>query len=209
MPLMTKMFWSKFREDPNIDAKSEKAYQDEQGFLIPLYLFFFCDFFTWFWCLLVTSDNYEFEGIPFLENKINTAGDWFIFVFVWGYMAGINGLVGHELIHKRSFIPKVSGMLTYTKIFYSHFLYEHTSGHHKNIATPKDPATAKLNEDFYTFAVRSAWGGFSNTWVRENSISKRKNPEISFFRMMYINRINWMVFMHGCIAAVIYYVLGL
>lgn len=123
-------------------------------------------------------------------------------------MGGINGLVGHELIHKRNTFDKVNGMLTYTKMFYSHFLYEHTSGHHKNIATPKDPATAKLNEDFYTFALRSAWGGFFNTWVRENTIARRRDPEIGFIKLMYKNRINWMALMHLVIAFAIYSLLG-
>jgi alkane 1-monooxygenase len=82
-------------------------------------------------------------------------------------MAGINGLVGHELIHKKRFIHKFMGTFTYTKIMYSHFVSEHTSGHHKFVATPEDPATALKGEIFYTFWLRSIRGGFVNSCRRE------------------------------------------
>jgi alkane 1-monooxygenase len=74
-------------------------------------------------------------------------------------MAGVNGLAGHELIHKRETFDKALGMSTFSKIFYSHFLLEHGSGHHRNVATPEDAATARLGENFYSFAIRSAITG--------------------------------------------------
>lgn len=84
-------------------------------------------------------------------------------------MAGVNGLAGHELIHKKENFNKGLGMFTYSKIMYSHFLLEHGSGHHRNVATPEDSATARLGENFYTFMVRSVIGGHVNTWEREVS----------------------------------------
>ena len=90
-----------------------------------------------------------------------------VFIFVWGYMAGLNGLAGHELIHKREPYNKTIGMLTYTKILYSHFFLEHGSGHHRNVATELDPATANQGETFYTFFPRSAFGGLLCTYKRE------------------------------------------
>jgi alkane 1-monooxygenase len=41
---------------------------------------------------------------------------------------------------------------------YSHFYNEHTKGHHKNVATPEDPATARINESIYEFIFRSVVG---------------------------------------------------
>ena len=90
-----------------------------------------------------------------------------LFTFVWGYMAGVTGLAGHELIHKRAPIHKYFGTYTFSKIMYSHFLLEHNSGHHRNIATPEDPATSKQGENFYAFAVRSCVQGHIDTWNRE------------------------------------------
>ena len=90
-------------------------------------------------------------------------------------MAGVNGLAGHELIHKRDPFHKFLGMFTYTKVLYSHFLLEHCNGHHRNIATRDDPATAEHGESLYSFIFRSAIGGHANTYNRE---IERINAEI-------------------------------
>ena len=90
-------------------------------------------------------------------------------MFVWGYTAGVNGLAGHELIHRKSAFDKAMGMSTFSKIWYSHFLLEHSSGHHRSVATLEDPATSRLGENFYTFAFRSSIGGHVNTYQREVS----------------------------------------
>ena len=82
-------------------------------------------------------------------------------------MAGVNGLAGHELIHKRDPLNKSLGMFTFSKILYSHFLLEHSNGHHRHVATVEDPATAIQGESFYYFAIRSAIGGHVNTYKRE------------------------------------------
>merc|ERR1712195_250271 len=95
----------------------------------------------------------------FIDYNTKSWGGWMAFVFVWGYMSGVNGLAGHELIHKRNDFDKLLGMTTFTKILYSHFFLEHSSGHHRNVATPEDGATARYGEDFYSFTIRSALMG--------------------------------------------------
>lgn len=90
-------------------------------------------------------------------------------------MAGVNGLAGHELIHRKEKFDKALGMFTFSKIFYSHFLLEHGSGHHRNVATPEDSATARKGETFLFFAFRSAIGGHVNTWNREENRLKMKH----------------------------------
>lgn len=102
------------------------------------------------------------------EDKLtSTTSGYFLFTFIWGYMAGVNGLAGHELIHKRESYNKGLGMFTFSKILYSHFLLEHSAGHHRNVATPEDSATARKGEWFFTFMLRSTIGGIMNTWRRE------------------------------------------
>lgn len=143
----------------------------------PLYLFVAYDALTWIWCLCVISGVYpSFLPAYLFEDKISgTFGGWVLFTFVWGYMAGVSGLAGHELIHKHEAWHKGLGMFTYTKMLYSHFLLEHGSGHHRNVATPEDSATAKLGESFYAFVFRSVVGGHLNTWHREVSLIKLKH----------------------------------
>jgi hypothetical protein len=147
------------------------VFSKDKRFFGPLYVFVLNDLLTWIWCLCLVSDQNPFANTEYgflFENKHGHSWvNWFVFTFVWGYMGGVNGLAGHELIHKKDPVNKLIGMFTYTKILYSHFLVEHSNGHHRNIATPEDSATARKNENFYAFAVRSAYGGHRNTFVRE------------------------------------------
>ena len=157
--------------ETNLCKASERVFLKDKRFFGPLYVFVLNDCLTWLWCLCLVSDYNPLANTAYsflFENKHgNSLGSWFVFTFVWGYMGGVNGLAGHELIHKKDPFNKILGMFTYSKILYSHFLLEHSNGHHRNIATPEDSATARKDENFYAFAVRSAFGGHRNTYVRE------------------------------------------
>jgi alkane 1-monooxygenase len=130
-----------------LDQKSEQLFKNDKRFMGPLYAFVFNDWATWVWCLYIVSGSQPWflpEDYWLFRSYIpQTVGGWTLFTFVWGYMAGVNGLAGHELIHKREVGHKILGTYTYSKILYSHFFYEHNSGHHRNVATPDDPATAR------------------------------------------------------------------
>ena len=190
----------------------------DKRFFGPLYVFLLNDALTWFWALCLVSDRNPFAGTDFgylFENKHgNNWGHWFVFTFVWGYMGGVNGLAGHELIHKKDPINKMLGMFTYSKILYSHFLLEHSNGHHKNVATPEDGASARKNENFYFFALRSAYYGQSNTYKREvariktdcNEFEDGKQPGV--FALLFKNRCHWFFVLHTSILAAIYILLG-
>ena len=100
---------------------------------------------------------------------------YFVFTLHWGYFAGLSGIVGHELLHKRETINKLLGNWSYTKFMYSHFLDEHINGHHRHIATLEDPATARRDETIYMFIPRSVIGGMLSTWNRESRRIERRN----------------------------------
>jgi alkane 1-monooxygenase len=61
---------------------------------------------------------------------------------------GIGITVAHELGHKKNFIEKTLGKVLLMMVSYMHFYIEHNIGHHVNVCTPKDPATARLGESF-------------------------------------------------------------
>lgn len=134
----------------NVDRKSEKVFKEDQRFMGPLYAFVAIDAATWVWAMCVVSRVYpSFMPEWIFDDKIcKSLGGFALFTFVWGYMGGVNGLAGHELIHRREAHNKALGMFTYTKILYSHFVLEHGSGHHRNVATPDDSATALKGEIF-------------------------------------------------------------
>lgn len=167
---------------------------------------------TWLWSICVISGVYpSFMPASLFEDKVTgTVGGYFMFLFLFGYQGGVCGLAGHELIHKKNGFDKFLGMTTYTKILYSHFLLEHGSGHHKSIATPDDPATARIGESLYTFLVRSAIGSHVNTWERETTNLKIKydTTEVSAFKQLTENRMSWFAALHIVMMVTILNVFG-
>lgn len=75
---------------------------------------------------------------------------------------GIN--VAHELFHKLSRVEQALGKALLVSVFYGHFYVEHTFGHHKHVATPRDPGTARLGESFYRFLPRAFFGSYASAW---------------------------------------------
>merc|ERR1712025_1065124 len=111
---------------------------------------------------------------------------------VFGFLSSINAAVGHELVHKREIHNKIIGMLSYTKFFYSHFVVEHTEGHHKNVGTPNDPATARKNESLYTFLVREVIGTHRHTWNREKKrIQRTHGQDVPFIIVLINNKMTY------------------
>ena len=154
-----KNFWrKKTKAESNLDQLSEQAFAKDKRFFLPLYFFVANDVLNWLWCLFLVSDKNPLSDTPYSFIFENHHGqsflNWLVFTFVWGYMAGLAGLAGHELIHKREVYNKVIGIIPFTKILYSHFFLEHSNGHHRHVATEHDPATAKQGETFYTFFPR-------------------------------------------------------
>jgi alkane 1-monooxygenase len=78
-----------------------------------------------------------------------------------GIGCGILGInVAHELGHRvKKYEQGMAKMLLLTSL-YMHFYIEHNRGHHKNVSTPVDPASARLNEPLYLFWFRSIFGSY-------------------------------------------------
>lgn len=178
----------------------------------PLYIYVIIDSLTWLWCLCVVSGVYpSFLPDVWFKDRISQSwGGWAAFTFVFGYMSGVNGLAGHELIHKRNDLDKFVGMTTYMKICYSHFFLEHSSGHHRHVATPADAATAHLGENFYNFTLRSAFEGNLHTFERESSRLKIKHnlETLPFWTQLTENKMSWFSALHIAIFGTILSVFG-
>lgn len=85
-------------------------------------------------------------------------------LYIVGALTGSNFLIAHELFHKRGTFNRVLGSLTMAKNLYMHFYIEHNYGHHKNVATPLDPATSRLGESLFHFLPRTIIGGYKSAW---------------------------------------------
>lgn len=77
-----------------------------------------------------------------------------------GFSSGTALTVGHELGHKPARLDKFSAILANAISGYGHFCVEHNRGHHTWVATPEDPASARLNESVYALARRELPGAF-------------------------------------------------
>jgi alkane 1-monooxygenase len=108
-------------------------------------------------------------------ESINTLTEWIGFVISSSLVTGGIGItVAHELGHKKSSLERFYSKLLLMTVCYMHFYIEHNRGHHVLVATPEDPATARKNENFYSFWVRSVFGGYAHAWRLENESLKRK-----------------------------------
>ena len=106
-------------------------------------------------------------------------------IFAMGLMCGVIGInVGHELGHRNNRIDKFWGEILLLTSLNTHFLPYHNGGHHLNVATPEDAATARKNEWLYIFWVRSHFTSYIQAWQLENK--RLKESHRSWFH--YQNR---------------------
>lgn len=107
-------------------------------------------------------------------------------VGISGGAMGIN--VAHELVHKfghpfRRFLGHLNLLMTW----YVHWGDEHVKGHHRFVATPEDPTTARKGESFYSFFPRTLIGSYRKAWMLEEERLKRLNLPVDSFH----NRVFW------------------
>lgn len=88
-----------------------------------------------------------------------------------GTMLGAYGITSaHELVHRRELWLRAFGVYNLMLVNFAHWGLEHVFGHHKHVATPNDPATARKDEAVYPFWFRNYFGSLDRAW----KISKRR-----------------------------------
>jgi len=119
------------------------------------------------WCFFVLSNielqTYEYIGI----------------VFSMGVFLGSIGInVAHELGHRSTWYEKLFAYLLLLPNLYMHFRIEHNRGHHLNVATKEDPASARLNESLYFFWIRSVIMSYLSAWKLESKRLKQVGKSV-------------------------------
>ena len=84
-----------------------------------------------------------------------------------GLVSGLAINTGHELGHKKATAERWLAKLVLAVVGYGHFYIEHNRGHHKDVATPEDPASSRLGENIYRFVLRETPGAWRRAWRSE------------------------------------------
>ncbi|WP_082943755.1 alkane 1-monooxygenase [Mycobacterium sp. 1274761.0] len=102
-----------------------------------------------------------------------TLVDRFGLMVTVGIIGGVAISTAHELGHRRVGPERRLGKIALAQSGYGHFVVEHNRGHHARVATPEDPASARLGESLYSFIPRSVIGGIRSAWRLERARFER------------------------------------
>ena len=105
---------------------------------------------------------------------------------IWGFLAiavvagltaGLAINTAHELGHKNSRLERSLAKIALAVPAYGHFTIDHNLGHHRNVSTPGDPASARMGESIYRFALREIPGAFREAWsIEKDRLHRRNRP---------------------------------
>ena len=105
-------------------------------------------------------------------------------------MAMVSGIAintAHELGHKRASLERWLSKVALAQSGYGHFFIEHNRGHHVRVATPEDPASARLGESFWAFLPRTVWGSLTSSWELEAERLRRTGSSPWTYRNDILN----------------------
>jgi len=90
-----------------------------------------------------------------------------------GLASGVGINAAHEMGHKKPELERWLARVALAPTAYGHFFVEHNRGHHVRVATPEDPASARLGESFWAFMPRTVVGSVRSAWRLERERLQR------------------------------------
>ncbi len=115
----------------------------------------------------------------------------------WGYVGVIisAGMVAagalntaHEVGHRRDKVAINVARFLLILCGMGHFRVEHNFGHHVQVATPEDSATAPMGMNFYQFVLTELPGGIVRAWQLErNRLARQGKSEFSLQNEVFLN----------------------
>jgi alkane 1-monooxygenase len=104
----------------------------------------------------------------FLKNINDPLLQWYDIIgriWVMGLLCVVFGInVGHELGHRVNKFEQFLAKALLLSSMYMHFFIEHNKGHHKRVATPEDPSSARYGEWIFAFYFRSVIFSYFSAW---------------------------------------------
>lgn len=136
-------------------------------------------------CLNTTGDGHAWVDafVSFFGFDPDAARDNTDFFIANGGLAslgmyyGLGGVnVAHELVHRTdSKFDMIIGRWLLAFTWDTGFAIEHVYGHHRNVGTELDPATARRGEYVWAFVVRSTIGQYISAYKFEKERLARRN----------------------------------
>lgn len=163
--------------DSNFSTEMET--EQDSSRLFDFYLYFNLPLV--YWILYIFLQTIEVKEL----TTTNYIGLYLSMAVIIG-TCGIN--VAHELGHRNTWFDKLCARLLLIPALYTHFTNQHNSGHHKNVATELDPATAKYGEMVYTFWIKSIINNYFEAWKLE----ARKLASQNHHWFHYKNEMIWL-----------------
>jgi len=153
-------------DEKNMDAAEEEVAKKDRVYDYMLYGFVLVQFVS----LYIFLTNFNEAGL--------TGWDIAGRVCSMGLLCGTFGInVAHELGHRVNKYEQLLAKASLLTSLYMHFFIEHNKGHHKNVATPEDPSSARYNEPVYLFYVRTVIFSYLSAWkIANNEIRKQGLP---------------------------------
>jgi len=151
----------------NLTAAEEELSKNDKLFDYMLYLIVF-----------LQIPTLVFFFYSFTNNTLTTI-DIIGRITAMGMLCGTFGInVAHELGHRKNKFEQVLAKISLLSSLYMHFFIEHNKGHHKNVATPNDPSSARYNEWVYVFYFRTIIFSYLSAWHIANDEMKKKNLSV-------------------------------
>lgn len=158
VPIVELVLSPNHKNSANIDARGSQIFYDLVLYLaMPIQVGFL---FYFFHTLSITT----YSSIEYIGLTLSM-----------GLMCGVFGInIAHELGHRSNRFERFLAEILLLTSLEMHFMPYHNNGHHHNVATPNDPATARRGELVYLFWFRSQIGSYFQAWSLE---SKRLNKK--------------------------------
>jgi alkane 1-monooxygenase len=120
-----------------------------------------------------------------------------------GVLCGIYGInVAHELGHRAQRWERDLARALLLTSLYMHFIIEHNRGHHRRVATPDDPASARYGEPVYVFWFRSIVFSWLSAWRIEADMQRKKGRVPFGPRNEMVQAMVWQTALVVCMAVI-------
>jgi len=163
VPLLDAIFGEDFSNPPEeaVAALEKQRYYRILTYLaIPLFYITLCISAWW-----VSTTDISVFGIVLLALS-------------QGIVGALALTTGHELGHKKETFDRWMAKIALAVVGYGHFFIEHNKGHHRDVATPEDPASSRMGETVYSFMLREIPGAFRRAWKLELERLTRRGQNV-------------------------------